>query len=67
MDVTVNGERKTVADGMTAARLLEELQIVPERVVVELNLKILKRHELAGAALHAGDQVEIVNFVGGGA
>ena len=57
MDVTVNGERKTVADGMTAARLLEELKIVPERVVVELNLKILKRHELAGAALQAGDQV----------
>ena len=67
MELTVNGERKTVADGTTAARLLEELQIIPERVVVELNLKILKRHELAGAALQAGDQVEIVNFVGGGA
>ena len=66
MDVVVNGETRQVPDGLTVAGLLEALQVVPERVVVELNLTILKRAELAGAVLKDGDQVEIVQFVGGG-
>jgi len=42
------------------------LKILPERVVVEVNLKILKRAEHASTMLKDGDQVEIVHFVGGG-
>ena len=66
MDITVNGEKRQVPDGTTAAKLLELLQIAPERVVVEINVKILKRAELAGTLLTSGDTVEIVRFVGGG-
>ena len=66
MELTVNGEPRTVPDGTTAAQLLETLEIHPERVVVELNLKILRRAELAGAVLQPNDRVEIVRFVGGG-
>lgn len=66
MDVTINGERQTLQDGITAAQLLERLRVAPERVVVELNLQILKRAELPGALLKEGDQVEIVQMVGGG-
>ncbi|MBI2104335.1 MAG: sulfur carrier protein ThiS [Candidatus Omnitrophica bacterium] len=67
MRVQVNGEPRELADGLTAAQLLETLRIVPERVVVELNLQILKRAQLAETRLKDGDQVEIVQFVGGGA
>ena len=67
MELTVNGEKRQVADGLTASGLLETLQITPERVVVEINLTILKRAQLPGAVLKEGDQVEIVQFVGGGA
>ena len=67
MDVMVNGERRTVRDGTTVSQLLETLQVGPERVVVEVNLKILKRAEHPQTMLQAGDQVEIVQFVGGGA
>ena len=66
MTVQVNGQAREIPEGCTVSRLLETLQIAPERVVVELNLTILKRGELAGAVLSAGDQVEIVHFVGGG-
>lgn len=66
MDVTVNGETRQLAEGTTVAQLLESLGIAPERVVVEVNLTILKRAQHAAAALQAGDQVEIVQFVGGG-
>lgn len=67
MDVMVNGKPMELSDGTTAAGLLERLQIHPERVVVEVNLTIVKRGQLPSTALKPGDQVEIVQFVGGGA
>ena len=66
MQVTVNGEPRELADGTTAAQLLELLKVAPERVVVELNLAILKRAQLGTTVFKEGDQVEIVHFVGGG-
>ena len=66
MNVVVNGETRAVPDGVTAAQLLQALQIAPERVVVEVNLTILKRAEHSGTLLKEGDSVEIVRFVGGG-
>lgn len=66
MQVMVNGEQREVPDGTSAAQLLEMLHITPERVVVEVNLTILKRVQHAATALKPGDQVEIVQFVGGG-
>ena len=67
MKVQVNGEPKDVPEGTTVTQLLEQLRIVPERVVVEVNVTILKRAEHAATVLKDGDQVEIVRFVGGGA
>ena len=67
MNVVVNGDGKQVSDGTTVAQLLEQLSIKPERVAVEVNLTILKRHQQASTVLQEGDQVEIVHFVGGGA
>ena len=66
MHVMVNGESRTVPDGTNVAQLLETLQVAPERVVVEVNLTILKRAQLPGTILKAGDRVEIVHFIGGG-
>jgi thiamine biosynthesis protein ThiS len=66
MQVTVNGEPRAIPDGTTAAQLLELLKVTPERVVVEVNLTILKRAQLVATALREGDRVEIVHFVGGG-
>ena len=66
MQVTVNGEKQNIPEAITAAGLLEQLKIIPERVVVELNMAILKRAQLSLSVLKEGDQVEIVHFVGGG-
>ena len=67
MEVVVNGETREVPEGATVSGLLELLAVVPERVVVELNLAILKRAQCPVTALKDGDRVEIVQFVGGGA
>ena len=67
MELLVNGKPMQAADGLTASALLQQLGIHPERVVVELNVTVLKRDQLASTVLKTGDQVEIVHFVGGGA
>ena len=66
MFLTLNGEPREVPEGTTVSQLLQLLRVTPERVVVEVNLNILKRAEHAGTVLNAGDQVELVQFVGGG-
>ena len=66
MHVIVNGEERELSDGTTVSELLQQLQMVPERVVVEVNLTILKRAQLPHTILKEGDRVEIVQFIGGG-
>ena len=51
---------------MTVAALLERLEIDARRVAVELNLNVVKKAAYASAVVGDGDEVEIVNFVGGG-
>lgn len=50
----------------TVSSLLEELQIKPERVAVEVNLQIISKKDYMRTGLNEGDKIEIVNFVGGG-
>jgi sulfur carrier protein len=66
MKIRVNGEEKEIADGLNVASLLEELQIRPARVVVELNRDIVSREAHGSTLLKEGDAIEIVHFVGGG-
>ena len=66
MKIQLNGQERELAEGLTVTQLLQDLNIQPERVVVELNLAILKRAQHPAMLLRAGDRVEIVQFVGGG-
>ena len=66
MKLTVNGDPMELQEPMKVTELLTRLKLKPELVVVELNLNILKRDELAKTPLKENDQVEIVHFVGGG-
>jgi thiamine biosynthesis protein ThiS len=66
MTITLNGDPHDVPGPLTVSQLLSQLQIDPRRVAVELNLIVLKRDMFATMTIHEGDEVEIVNFVGGG-
>ncbi|MBI4355726.1 MAG: sulfur carrier protein ThiS [Candidatus Omnitrophica bacterium] len=66
MKVQVNGDQLDVPEGMTMEQLLASRNVNPGIVVVEHNLTILKRDQLAAVILKGGDQVEIVRLVGGG-
>lgn len=64
--INVNGETREITEGLTIAQLLEELEIRPGRVVIELNRDIVSREAYGSAILKEGDRLEIVHFVGGG-
>jgi len=66
MRLIVNGEILEKTNTRTVMELLNELQIGPGQVAVEVNLSIIKRADYSTFGLNDGDKVEIVNFVGGG-
>ena len=68
MIITLNGERHELApaETLSVADLLTKLEIDARRVAVEHNLVVVKRAAYADTVVRDGDEVEIVNFVGGG-
>ena len=67
MTIRLNGEPHELPGPITIADLLGRLDIDPRRVAVEHNLRIVRRERYAETTIGEGDEVEIVNFVGGGA
>jgi thiamine biosynthesis protein ThiS len=66
LTIRLNGEPYEIAGPMTITDLLVQLQVDPRRVAVEHNLVVVKRDRYESTRLDAGDEVEVVNFVGGG-
>ena len=66
MRITLNGDRHEVAGPLTVTDLLAQLNIDARRVAVEHNLIVLKRDAFGATTVREGDEIEIVNFVGGG-
>lgn len=66
IEVTVNGDVRTIDAGHTVTSFLESLDLHPGLVVVERNKEILDRDEYDSVEVEAGDTLELVHFVGGG-
>jgi sulfur carrier protein len=66
IDIVVNGEPQKTPEGQTVLGLLQQLQLDPARVAVELDRHILKQPHWPETVLRSGAQLEIVQFVGGG-
>jgi thiamine biosynthesis protein ThiS len=66
LTIRLNGEPHDLDGPMTIAVLLETLGIDGRRVAVEHNFIVIKRDAYHSTMLDDGDDVEIVNFVGGG-
>jgi sulfur carrier protein len=66
MDVTVNGSRRDVPDGVTVHALVRLLGLTDGPVAVEINRAVVPRALHAGHRVAPGDVIEIVHFVGGG-
>jgi sulfur carrier protein len=66
VEVTVNGTRQDVPEGVTVRGLVEHLGLTEGPVAVEINRAIVPRALHAQTRVEPGDVVEIVHFVGGG-
>jgi len=66
VQITLNGEPFEIERPLSVVALLDKLEIDARRVAVEHNLTIIKRQRFPEVIVNDGDQVEIVNFVGGG-
>ena len=66
INVSVNGEPRSVAIDATVAALLAQMQLTGKRVAVERNGEIVPKSLHGATPLAAGDKLEIVVAVGGG-
>ena len=66
MNITLNGEGKTLDRDVSLLDLLKDLSLKPETVVIELNTEIIQPDAYSGQKLSEADSVEIIRFVGGG-
>src|SRR5262245_34955372 len=66
IDVVINGQPKTVNEGLSVAALIGELGLAGKPVAVERNHEVVPRALHASTVLAEGDRLEVVTFVGGG-
>ncbi len=64
--IHLNGERQTIPRDLSVTALLARLELVGQRLAVELNREIVPRSEHDRRVLQDGDRVEIVHAIGGG-
>ncbi len=64
--ITLNGDPYAVDGDLRLVSLLERLKMRQGRVAVEINREIIPRASYPAIMIKPGDNVEIINFVGGG-
>ena len=68
MKLTINGEAKELQDGLSITELLVVENVeMPEMVSVQLNDEFLKQDEYGATIVKAGDDINFLYFMGGGA
>lgn len=65
MRIKVNGQDQEIADDADIHTLLAAHKLTADKVAVELNRRLV-RAEKYDTKLKAGDELEIVTFIGGG-
>ncbi|HJO10895.1 MAG: sulfur carrier protein ThiS [Gammaproteobacteria bacterium] len=66
MQVVVNGNNQTLDEAATVQDLIGVLALGSGKIAIELNREIVSRSRYSQQILHAGDEVEIVQAIGGG-
>jgi thiamine biosynthesis protein ThiS len=66
MRVLLNGAATQVADSLTVAELIRQLDLGGKRVAVEVNGEIVPRSQHPEFRFKPDDKIEIVHAIGGG-
>lgn len=66
MEITINGDSRTIAEKTCVNDLLQDLGLVGKRLALEINQEIVPRSTFTERYLESGDRIEIVHAIGGG-
>ena len=66
MKITVNGEEKEYAEGISLAQLVDDLGIKVKVMAGAVNMNVVKKDDWESYLLSDEDRVELLHFVGGG-
>lgn len=67
MTITVAGNKKEVADGLTLAQLvIDEKVETPQYVTASVNEQFVESRDFEATVLKDGDEIEFLYFMGGG-
>ena len=67
MKITVAGEKKEYAEGLTVSKLIELENVeTPQYVTVSVNEEFIESGAFESTVLKEGDEVEFLYFMGGG-
>ena len=64
--IQLNGDPYEINNGTNLNELLNKLKIQKNKVAIEVNGEIVERKKYPSLILNKDDQVEIVQFIGGG-
>lgn len=64
--IKLNGDAYVIEGEARLTALIEVLKMKPARIAVELNRAIVPKADYGAVTLREGDELEIINFVGGG-
>jgi len=66
MIVKINGQQEKIPLNSSVENMVSNLNLEAERIVVELNEKIIKKIEWRHTIIKENDVIELISFVGGG-
>ena len=66
VDFELNGEKRQVSEPLTVLDLLAEFDLAGRRVAVAINAEVVPKSSFERRTIRAGDQVEVIQAVGGG-
>lgn len=66
MNITVNGSQHNCPQQANISQLLELLEMRDKRIALEINKEIIPKAEYDSHTLNEGDNIEIIQAIGGG-
>ena len=66
MNIILNGATETIPEQITLTELIQNMDLSGKRYAVEINEQLIPRSRHAEHRLQEGDNVEVVQAIGGG-
>jgi thiamine biosynthesis protein ThiS len=66
MKILLNGKETEIRESLSLQQLLMQMGVPLELIACEVNLKIIKRNQYALTLIQEGDQIEVLQMIGGG-